>query len=88
MRKDVGSRKLGQLALGGLVCIRRESRDIDKPGHAWVGAGVRDQRAAIGVPDEKDRAADPGKTRLNGSDVTRKRVEAMLGGHHFMAIGL
>ena len=84
-----GSRwKLVELALRGLVGIRRERRDIDQPGNAGIGPGVRNERAAIGVPDENRRTAHPSQTSLHGGDVARERVKAVLGRHYFVALGL
>jgi hypothetical protein len=82
------TRELGLLALRGLVGIRRQGRDIDEPGNAGIGPGVRDEGAAIGVPDEDRRALDPGQASLHGGDVARERIEAVLGCHHFVALGL
>src|SRR5215469_18199416 len=59
VRKHRGRWELVKLALRGLVGIRREGRDIDEPGHTWIGAGMRDERPTIGVADEDRRAADP-----------------------------
>jgi len=88
VREHIGHRELGLLALRGLVGIRRQGRDIDEPGHARISPRVRDERATIGVPDEDRRAADPGQASLHGGDVARERVEAVLGCHHFVALGL
>jgi hypothetical protein len=35
-----------------------------------------------------DEGKDPSKARLHGGDVSRERIEAVLTGHHFMALGL
>jgi hypothetical protein len=86
--EHIGHRELGLLALRGLVRIRREGRDIDEPGHARISPGVGDERAAIRVPDEDRRAVDRGQASLHGGDIARERIEAVLGCHHFVALGL
>ena len=83
-----GRRKLAKQALRGFVGIRRERRDIDERGYPRIGPCVRDQCSAIGMTDEDRRAGDPGKARLHGGDVGREGIEAMLAGHHLMALGL
>ena len=61
-----------ELALRGLVAIRRKGRDVDEPGHPRIDPGVRDQRAAIRVADEDRRAMDASKTSFHGGDISRE----------------
>jgi hypothetical protein len=88
LREDRGRWEFVELALGGLVGIGRQRSDIDEPDHARVNSRVRDQRAAVGVADEDRRVADTREARLDRGHVRRKRVETVLRGHHFVALGL
>jgi hypothetical protein len=47
---------------------------------------MRDERAAIRVPHKDDRAANARQASLNGGDIGRERVKAVLRGHHFVAL--
>jgi hypothetical protein len=49
---------------------------------------MSDERATIGVPDKDNWARHPTEARLHGGDVGRERVEAVLGSHYCMALGL
>ena len=40
------------------------------------------------MTDEDHRAEDPSKACLHGGDVGREGIEAVLTGHHVMALGL
>jgi hypothetical protein len=40
------------------------------------------------MTDEDRRAGDPSKACLHGGDVGREGIEAVLTGHHLMALGL
>ena len=61
---------------------------MDEPGYPRIGPCLRDQCSAIRMTDEGRRARDPSKARLHGGDVSRERIDAVLTGHHFMALGL
>jgi hypothetical protein len=78
--KDVRDRELALLALRRLVRVGRQRRDIDEPGHAGIGAGCRDESAAIRMANQDDRAADAPDRALHYGHVAGKRVEAVLGG--------
>ena len=88
MPEDICPGKLALLALRALVVIGRQRRDIDERGDARIGPGMGDERAAIGVPDKDNWPRHPTEARLHGGNVGRNRVEAVLGSHDFMALGL
>jgi len=48
---------------------------------------VRDERAAIRVPDKHYWAADPPQASLHGGDIACERVETVLGRHHLVTLG-
>ena len=85
--EDISRGKLALLALRGLVGVRRERRDVHQRGNARIGPGVRDERAAIGVPDKHHWAADPPQASRHGGDVARERVETVLRSHHLVTLG-
>ena len=64
------------------------ARDVDEPGDAIVGSRGGDDGSAVGVADEDGRAADPPERAHDRGDVALERVEAVLGGHHFVPLGL
>jgi hypothetical protein len=58
-------------------------RDIDQGDNPILRSGVRDQRSAVGVTDQDDRAFDPTKAADDRGDVA-----AELGSQHLMAFCL
>src|SRR5882757_6522494 len=58
------------LALRRLVLVRSERSDVDEPTYSVVGAGVRDQRAAVRMADKQHRVTGAGDAAGNRSYVT------------------
>src|SRR6185369_1326321 len=85
--EDFRLRKLVLLILRGLVLVGAQRGEVDEPGDARVLAGVRDDRSAVGMTHEQNRAAHSPERADGRLDVGFHRVEAVLRRHYFVALG-
>ena len=69
-----------------LVLVRRERADVDQGRHVRVSAGFADDRAAVGVSDEHDRAVLRVDDHPRGGGVARQRQGGVL--HHGDAVAI
>jgi hypothetical protein len=66
----------------------RERRDIDERSNPLVHPSVCDQGTTVRVANEHHGTADPTKAAGDARHVAFQGVEAVLGCHHFVALGL
>jgi hypothetical protein len=69
VREDRCLREIGLLRLRTLVRVRSKRADVDQPGNAILGSRAGDDRSAIGMADQNDRAADPADSCFRNGDV-------------------
>ena len=86
--EDIGGWVRFLLALRCFIGVGGESGDVDESDDPVIGPRGRNHASAIGVADKDSWAADPPERPFNGGDITFWCVEAVLGGHHFVALRL
>jgi len=70
------------------IDVGRESGDVHESDDAIIGARGSNHASSIGVADEDGRAANPPERPIDRGHVTFGRVEAVLGGDHFVSFRL
>src|SRR5437868_5381141 len=86
--EDACRRKLFELAVDRLVSIRRDRGDIYQAGNTVIRSGGRYDGTTVRVADKDSWAADPSQRAFYCGNVGGVRVEAVLGGHHFVSLRL
>jgi hypothetical protein len=86
--EHVGNRELLLLALRGFVRVWGKRRDVDESGDAVIGSCGRNGASAVRVADENGWAADPPERPFYRGNIVLRRVEAVLGSHDFVSLGL
>jgi len=74
------------LALRRLSFVWTQGRDVDQRRDARVHAGMRDDRASIGVANKNDRTADPTECADRRLDIAFQRVQTVLRGHYLVTL--
>jgi hypothetical protein len=81
-------RKLLKLAVHRLLSIRRDRGDIYQVGNAVIRSGGCYDGATVRVADKDSWCPDPSQRALYCGNIGGVRVEAILGGYHFMSLRL
>ena len=84
----VGGGEFAQLAINRLVSIGCDRRDIDQSDNTVVRSRRCYDRAAVRVADKDGWATHPSQRAFHCGDVPGVRVEAVLGGYHFVSLRL